>query len=158
MNRFSVVLVLALFPAAAFSQVPSELTPNGRERIKRASSSIVTVKATNDSGETVSQGLGFFVRKDLIATDREVVDRNSPYHISVAAKAGAVKVISSGSYFLPYVLVETQPDVSPLPLPDSDRIPANENVYMLSDAGEISTGKITGTTKIQNTPAFLLSL
>jgi TonB family protein len=148
---------VALFGAVTFSQQDSgELSPAAQERLKQAGASIVIVKASNESGETTAEGRGFFIRKDLIATDSEVVDRNT-HHVSVTTRTGAVKVISSGNYFLPYVLLETQPDVSPLPLPDSDRIAANENVYMLSDAGEILTGKITGATKIKNTPAFLVS-
>ena len=158
MKLFSVALTLALYGAVTLSHQDSgELSPAAKDRIKQAGASIVIVKATNESGEPTAEGRGFFLRKDLIATDSEVVDRNTP-HVSVTTKAGAVRVISSGNYFLPYVLLETQPDVSPLPLPDSDRIAANENVYMLSDAGEILTGKITGATKIKNTPAFLLSL
>ena len=157
MKLFSVALTLASCAVATFSQQdPGKLSPAAKDRLKQAAASIVVVKAANDSGETTAEGRGFFLRKDLIATDSEVVDRKTQ-HVSVTTRTGALKVISSGNYFLPYVLVQTQPDVSPLPLPDSDRIAANENVYMLSDAGEIITGKITGATKINNTPAFLVS-
>src|SRR6185369_2714266 len=158
MNRFTVALLLALFPAAAFSQTPAELNTWVRERIEHARASIVIVKAANDSGETVSQGQGFFVRKDLIATDSEVVDRNSRLHVSVTAKSGTPRVISSGRYLLPYVLLEPQSDVSPLTVADNEEVSLNDNVYMLGDSGEIITGKVTGKTKINNTPALLLSL
>lgn len=158
MKLFGVALAVAVCAVATFSQQnPGELSPAAIERIKQTSASIVIVKAASDSGETSSAALGFFIRKDLIATDSGVVDRNSRLHVSVDTKSGAAKVISWGNYFLPYVLVETQPNVTPLPLADSERVATNDYVYMLSDAG-ILTGKVTGTTTIKNTRAFLLSL
>jgi TonB family protein len=69
-----------------------------------------------------------------------------------------IKVLRPGNYFLPYVLVQTQPDVTPLSLGDSDRLAVNDAVYMLNNSGEITAGKITGTTTIKNTKAFLMSL
>jgi TonB family protein len=111
----------------------------------------------DESNQTISQALGFFVRKDLIGTDIQV-DRNSRVQVTVATKAGALKVLSSGHYFLPYVLLETPAEVSPLSLGDSEQVALNDDVYMLSDAGKIINGSITGKTTIKNTQAFLISL
>jgi len=157
-RSFNLAMILALCATATFSQDSNELNSTARARIEQARASIVVVKALDESNKTISQGLGFFIRKDLVVTDSEIVDRNSQRHVTAATKAGTLKVISSGNYFLPYVLVETQPDVSPLSLADSERLPANDSVYMLSDSGEITAGKITGTTTIKNTQAFLISL
>lgn len=154
----NVAVIFALFGATTFShQDPNELSSTARERIEQAGASIVTVKTVDAATKTISQVLGFFIRKDLIASDIEV-DRNSPLQVTVATKAGTVKVLSAGNYFLPYVLVETQAEVSPLSLGDSERVALNDSVYMLGDAGKIVSGSIRGTTKIKNTQAFLITL
>ena len=54
--------------------------------------------------------------------------------------------------------METQAEVSPLSLGDSERVGLKDSVYMLSDTGEIAAGTVTGTTTIKNTQAFLISL
>lgn len=154
----NVAMLLALCAAATFGQDPSELDSTARERMEQARAAIVMVKTVDQSNETISQAPGFFIRKDLIATDIENVDRNSRLQVTAATKVGTVKVLSSGNYFLPYVLLETPAEVSPLRLGDSERVALNDSVYMLNDSGEIAAGRITGTTTIKNTPAFLISL
>lgn len=154
----NVAMVLALCAAATFgNQDPSELDSTARERIEQARASIVMVKKMDQENQTISQAVGFFVRKDLVATDIEI-DRNSRVQVTAATKAGTVKVLSSGNYVLPYVLVETQAEVSPLSLGDSERVALNDAVYMFDDTGKIVSGTLTGTTTIKNTRAFLISL
>lgn len=154
----NLAIILALCGAAIFSQDPNELDSRARERIEQARASIVMIKAVDQSNETVSQSLGFFIRKDLVVTDREIVEKQLPLHVTAATKNDVVKVLSAGNYFLPYVLLEKQPEVSPLSLGDSERVALNDSVYMLSDAGKIAAGLVTGTTTIKNTRAFLISL
>jgi len=159
MKVLSVAMILAVCAAAAFSNQDSAgLSATARDRIKQARASIVVVQATDPANEKVSHALGFFIRKDLIATDSEMLDRNSHLHVTAAPKPGMVKVLSSGHYVLPYVLVEAQPEVAPLTLGESERVALNDSVFMLSDSGEITTGKVTGITTIKNNPAFLISL
>lgn len=158
LRRISSGMLLALCAVATFGQDTSELDATIRERIERARSSIVTVKVVGQSNETISESLGFFIRKDLVATDVEIVERKSRIEVTVATNAGAVKVLSSGNYFLPYVLLEKQAEVMPLTLADDERIALNDSVYMLSDSGKIVAGTITGATTIKNTRAFLISL
>ena len=155
----NVTMTLALCAAATFSnQDPSELDSMARARIEQARSSIVMVKVVDQSNETISQALGFFIRKDLVATDSEIADRNSRLHLTASTKERMIKVLSSGYYFLPYVLLETQAEVSPLSLGDSERVALNDSVYMLSDSGKIAAGRVTGTATIKNTRTFLISL
>lgn len=111
----------------------------------------------DQANEAISQTLGFFIRKDLVATDIEV-DRNSRLKVIAATKVGTVKVLSSGNYFLPYVLVQTQAEVLPLTVGDSERVVLNDAVYMSSDAGTIVSGRVLGSTTIKNTRAFLISI
>jgi TonB family protein len=152
-------MILVLCVAATFSnQDPPELDSTARARIEQARASIAIIEVVDQSNETISQALGFFIRKDLVATDNEVVDKNSRLHLTTATQKRMIKVLSSGNYVLPYLLVETQPDVSPLSLADSERVALNDSVYILSDSGEINAGKVTGTTTIKNTRAFLISL
>jgi TonB family protein len=150
-------IVLALYASATSSQELKELDATASGRIEQARASIVTVKLLDQRNETVSQAAGFLVRKDLIATDLEI-DRNSRLQVTAATKAGTMKVLSSGHYFLPYVLVDMQSEISPLSLGDSERVAVNDPVYMLSDSGKIVSGRITGFTTIKNTRAFLMTL
>ena len=157
-HSIDLAMIVALCATATFAQDSNELNSTAKERIRQARASIVVVKALNESNETIAQALGFFIRKDLVASDSEIVDRNAGHHVTAATNAGMVKVLYPGNYFLPYVLVEPQPDIKPLNLGDSERLAVNDNVYMLSYSGEITAGKITGTTTIKNTRAFLMSL
>lgn len=156
-RKINLALILALCAAPAFSnQDPPDSI--ARARIEQASTAIVTLKAIDQSDKPVSQSSGFFVRKDLVATDSEMLDANSALHLTAAIRTRPVKVLSSGHYVLPYVLVESQADVAPLTLGDSERVALNDAVYMLSDSGKIIAGRITGTTTIKNTKAFLISI
>ena len=157
-GSINLAMILALCATATFNQQSNELSATVRARIEQARASIVVVKAVDESNKTISQGLGFLIRKDLVVTDSEIVDRDSRRHITAATKAGTLKVLSSGNYVLPYVLLEPQQDISPLSLGDSERLAVNDSVYMLSDSGVITAGKITGATTIKNTRAFLISL
>lgn len=154
----NVPMILALCAGGTFSQDPSELDSTARERIEQARASIVMVKAVDQSNKTISQVPGFFIRKDLIATDIEIVDRNSRLHVTTTTNAGTAKVLSWGNYFLPYVLLATPAEVSPLSLGDSERVALNDKVYMLSDSGQIAAGRVTGATTIKNTQAFSINL
>ena len=154
----NVAMVLAVCAVATFGQDASELDSTARERIQQARASIVMVKAVDQSNQTIALAPGFFIRKDLIATGVETVDINSRLHVTAATQAGTAKVLSSGNYFLPYVLLETPAEVSPLSLGDSEQVAVNDSVYMLSDSGQIAAGRVTGIKTIKNTQAFSISL
>jgi TonB family protein len=152
----SIMLVLGA-AATSSSQTPSDLGSASRARIEQARASIVKVAAESESGQIVSQAMGFFIRNDLVATDLQESKKNSRVHVTTATK-GTLKVVSSGNYFLPYVLLETQAEVSPLRLGDSERVALNDSVYMLGDSGTIVAGTVTGTATIKDTRAFLITL
>jgi TonB family protein len=79
--------------------------------------------------------------------------------VSVAAtKERALRALATGHYFLSYVLLEKQSEVAPLRLSDSERVTVNDSVYMVDDQGAIAAGTVTGTTKIKDTPALVISL
>ena len=152
-------LVLAWCSAATFSnQEPAELDATARARIEQARASVVTVTVVDQANKTNSQSLGFFVRKDLIATDNEILDGNSRVQVSTGTQSRTIKVLSSGHYVLPYVLVETQAEVSPVNIADSERVAVNDSVYVLKASGKITAGKVTGATTIKNDPAFLINV
>jgi TonB family protein len=153
-----IAMILVWCGAAAFSnQDPAALNPTARARIEQARASIVRVKAVDQSNKTVSAALGFFIRKDLVATDSEILGGNLRLEPNDAA-THPIKVSSSGNYSLPYVLVEPQAEVSPLSLADSAQVATNDSVYMLTETGKIVAGRVTGTTTIKNTQAFLINL
>jgi TonB family protein len=149
--------ILTLYASAAFSQDLKELDSTAKGRIELARASIVTVKMLDERNETISQAEGFLIRKDLIATDLEI-DKNSRLQVTFATEASPIRVISAGNYFLPYVLVETQAEISPLSLGDSERVAVNDPVYMLSESGTIVGGRVTGSTTINNIRAFSMSI
>jgi len=157
--RFVFVAIIASFCVApAFqAQTPDELDSTARARIEQARSSIVIVRAENESTQKVSQAIGFLIRNDLVATDIQVPNEGSRVSIT-ATKQSALKVLSHGDYFLPYVLLEKQSEIAPLRLGDSEGVTVNDNVYMVGDEGAISTGKVTGTTTVKGARAFLISL
>ena len=153
-----VAIIASLCGAPTFqAQTPDELDSTARARIEQARDSIVIVRAENMSARPVSQAIGFLIRSDLVATDINVLNEGS--HVSViATKQSALKVLSRGNYFLPYVLLEKQSEIAPLRLGDSEGVMVNENVYVVGDHGPISAGTVTGTTTIKGARAFLISL
>jgi len=150
----AVALLPALCAAATYSQ---ELDPAARARIEQARASLVIVKLLDQQNQATSEATGFLIRKDLIATDLEL-DRNSHVQVTTGTTGASIEVGHPGHYFLPYVLIQTQADILPLSLGDSERVAQNDAVYMLSDSAKIVTGRITGTTMIKNTRAFSLDL
>ena len=153
-----VAIIASLCVAPAFqAQTPDDLDSTARARIEQARSSIVIVKAENESTQKVSQAIGFLIRSDLVATDIQAPNEGSRVSIT-ATKQSALKVLSHGDYFLPYVLLEKQSEIAPLRLGDSEGVMVNDNVYMVGDEGAISTGKVTGTTTVKGARAFLISL
>lgn len=154
----SAALILALSAVGVFSnQNEPDLSSAARARIEQARAAIVTIKTVDQSDQTTAQSRGFFIRKDLVATDGEVPDKNSRVVIT-APDQRTIRVVSPGHYFLPYVLVEPQADFPMLKLGDSERVAVNDRVYMLDEAGKIVTGIITGFTTLNHTRTFSLSM
>ena len=127
---------------------PAERHLRARARVEQARASIVIVRAENESTRKVSQAVGFLIRSDLVATDIHVLNEGSRVRVT-ATKQSAIKVLSRGNYFLPYVLLEKQSEIAPLRLGDSEGVTVNDNVYMVGDQGPISAGTVTGTTTIK---------
>ena len=64
-----VAIIASLCLAPAFqAHTPDELDSTARARIEQARSSIVIVRAENESTQKVSQAVGFLIRSDLVAT------------------------------------------------------------------------------------------
>lgn len=158
--RLVLIAIIAGLGAASICRAQSrnELDAAARARIEQARASIVTVRAENESSQPVSQALGFFIRDDLVVTDGSVLKTGSPLRVAVAKKETTFKVLSSGNYFLPYVLVEKQSEVPPLPLGDSEQVVVNDSVYMAGDNGAISVGMVTKIITINRYLAFHISL
>ncbi len=153
-----VAIIASLFAAPIFqAQSPDELDSTARARILQARASIVIVRAENESTQPPSQAVGFLIRSDLVVTDIPVLSEGSRVSVTMATTQSALKVLSRGNYFLPYVLLEKQSEIVSLRLADSE-VTVNDNVYMVGDEGEISAGKVTGTTTVKGDRAFLISL
>jgi TonB family protein len=158
--RVVVVAIVAILWGAptSLAQTPKELDPAARARIEQSRASIVFVRNESELAEPSSHAVGFFIRNDLVATDIEVLKERSRMLVTATTNQSMLKVLSSGNYFVPYVLLEKQAEVSPLRLGDSEQVALNNSVYMLGDEGAITAGTVTGTTIIKDTRAFLISL
>jgi TonB family protein len=159
-GKLVIVAIIASLSAAATlqSQTPDDLDSAARARIEQARASMVIVKAENQSPQPVSKAVGFLIRSDLVATDIHVLNEGSPVSITTATTQSTLKVLSRGNYFLPYVLLEKQPEIAPLLLGNSEGVAVNDNVYVVGDEGAIAAGKVTGTTTVKGAPAFLISI
>jgi TonB family protein len=162
LSRCVRILVLMIIAGVCAStsrpQERGELDSAARARIMQARASMVLITAENESGQTISRAAGFFIRKDLVATDIHVVNSGKRLRVAPAIREGALKVSSLGNYFLPYLLMERQEDVSPLELGDSESVTVNTRVYAINDSGAVSAGRVDGTSKVNNTPVFVISL
>src|SRR5690349_818852 len=98
----SVVITLAACAATFSNQDSGELNDAAIARIRQARASMVAIQVFGESNESATQARGFFVRKDLIATDSEIGGPRSRVSVSTV-KPGIIRVLSLGHYFLPYV-------------------------------------------------------
>jgi len=155
---FVAMVALVLAGARIHSQTVDELSASARARIEQARASIVTVKAENESGQTVAQAKGFTVRSDLVVTDPSAFSEAPHVRVVAATKTGTLEVLTTGHYFLPYVLLRQQSQLTPLRLGDSESVAVNDRVYMFDDHDVITAGRVTGMTTIKNDRAFLTSL
>jgi len=152
------IIVVFSGTATLKSQTQNDLDSIARAKIQQARASIVRVAAQNASGETVDHAIGFFVRKDLIATAIREIRTIPRLEVTSSTKEETLKISSWGNYVIPYVLMDNKPEIPPLKLGDSERVSVNDPVYVLDDSGAIIAGVVTGTTTINREPAFLLSL
>jgi len=155
---FLAMVALVLAGVRIHSQSSDELSASARARIEQARASIVTVKAENEAGQTVAQAKGFVVRTDLVVTDPSAFSEAPHVRVVAIAKSGTLDVLPTGHYFLPYVLLRQQSQLTPLRLGDSESVAVNDRVYMFDDHDVITAGRVTGTTTIKNDRAFLTSL
>jgi len=149
------IIVVFTVPTMLRSQTANDLDSAARERIQQARASIVKVAAQNSSGETV-RAIGFFVRKDLIATAIPEIRTIARVQVTSSTKGETLKVSSWGHYLIPYLLMESNQEIPPLKLGDSERVSINDPIYMIDDSRTI-VGTVTGTVIIDRAPAFLLS-
>jgi len=149
------IIVVFTVPTMLRSQTANDLDSAARERIQQARASIVKVAAQNSSGETV-RAIGFFVRKDLIATAIPEIRTIARVQVTSSTKGETLKVSSWGHYLIPYLLMENKSEIPPLKLGDSERVSINDPIYMIDDS-RTTVGTVTGTVIIDRAPAFLLS-
>jgi hypothetical protein len=157
LKLIKVAMIPVLYAAATYGQEVKDLDSAARGRIEQARASVVTVKVLDqqNASDLASGWFSCSKRSHRDGPGNRQEFASSSYRCD---KAGTIRVLSAGNYFLPYVLVETQTEISPLSLADSERVAVNDAVYMLGESGKIVSGRITGTTTIKNTQAYLIDL
>ena len=118
---------------------------------KKALATTVSLEVRDGNGITLGRGSGFFVRRNLIATNFHVID---------GAALISVKLVNTKvSYSIEGVTAIDEPndlallkvpvyDVTPLPLSDSDTVQVGETVYVAGNPkgleGTFSDGIVSG--------------
>jgi TonB family protein len=139
-----------------WAQTPAGLTPQAQARIEQARTSVVIINV-EDAQKHAASAAGVFVRDDLIATS--IVARTGSQVRVTGTDKQSVNVVSSGEYLLPYVLVVPKPNMAPVRLGDSDKVQANDRIFMFADSdGSISAGTVAGTRMVKHDRVFLISI
>ena len=149
MNPKTRLIILSLVfllsaPSFAFAQSVPQIA-------QRALAATVSIEVQDENGDTLGQGSGFFVRRNLIATNFHVID---------GATQGSARLVNTGrTYSIEGVTVEDESNdlallkvvvhgITPLDLGDSDAVQIGETVYVagnpLGFEGTFSDGIISG--------------
>lgn len=114
--------------------------------------SVVTVEVTDASRRTISLGSGFFVRSDVIVTNRHVVRGGAAARAHVASTdtnytvAGVIAQDADADLVL---LKLTQANMPSLPLADLSRLEIGESVYVFGSPkgleGSVTNGILSST-------------
>ena len=121
---------------------------------RKALSATVSLEMQDDNGDTFRQGSGFFVRRDLIATNFHVVDGASTGYarlVNTATKypiEGITATDETNDLALLKVRIH---GIAPLPIGDSDAVQIGETVFAAGNPagfeGTFSDGIISGRRK-----------
>jgi len=142
---------------------PSKKQQLNAEQIAAAILPIVVLIEINcDDGRTISQGSGFFVSGNLIATNRHVVQCGVKGSIKLSGQQSqrpitSIYVDDGSPYDLALVNVEG-PSVKPLPLSKGQNITVGKTVYVAGNPrgleGTFSNGIISGIRKDERVIQF----
>ena len=142
------IVLLSVLLFYILSSAPAQTVPQIAEKALAAT---VSLEMQDKNGKPLGRGSGFFVRRNLIATN---------YHVIEGAAQGTAKLVGKDTIYAiegitatdktnDLVLLKvTMPSVNPLPLGDSDTVRIGETVYVAGNPmgfeGTVSDGIISG--------------
>ncbi|HSB08343.1 MAG TPA: TonB family protein [Blastocatellia bacterium] len=141
---FTVVMLALSIAATARAQNPPDSDP--RAFLEKARASMVVITAEKASGEPMAPGVGFFVGRNLIATDLSVVISAGRIRVQPAGQDPKVDVSTYNNNRLVTILTVVRADGQPLTLGDSDKVAVNDRVFLLDyskNEGTLSGGIVT---------------
>ena len=121
------------------------------ELVQRALAATVSVEVEDENGTKLGRGSGFFVRRNLVATNFHVIDgaaRASVKLVNTETKYRVEGVTASDETNDLALLKVAMYGVTPLPLGNSDMVQITESVYVVGNPkdfeGTVSDGIISG--------------
>ncbi len=156
-KQILVALIIGLSNfVTAQAQTPRHRVLTAREIARRVFPSVVMLVARDENGRPVSQGSGFFVRGDAIATNRHVIESAAQIHVKVVGRnvSFEIKSIESTDKENDLALLKIEPPkAQSLLLGDSRRVAVGDTVYVVGSPegleGTFSQGIISGLRRIE---------
>jgi S1-C subfamily serine protease len=157
-----IVLQVSLAQAQAQRQPPKKQQLNAEQVAATILPRVVLIEINCDDGRTISQGSGFFVSGNLIATNRHVVQCGVKGSIKLTGQQSqrpitSIYVDDGSPYDLALINVEG-PSAKPLPLSKGQNITVGKTVYVAGNPrgleGTFSNGIISGIRKDERVIQF----
>lgn len=158
-NHIKGIILLFHFLFFSLGHASSQSVP---QLARKALSASVALEVRGASGDTLGQGSGFFVRRDLVATNFHVIDGAKKVNAKLVGTGITHRiegvVATDETNDLALIKVTTH-GVTPLPLGDSDKVQIGETVYVVGNPkgleGTFSDGIISARrdSGVKRTPA-----
>lgn len=152
LRKFIIALVInccVLFTAQAHTVRQRAMTAG--EIARRTFPSVVVLVAEDENGQAVSQGSGFFVRGDVIATNHHVIESAPRLHAKIVDRESSYEIrgiegVDKENDLALLKIVSTR--IRPLLLGDSNRVAVGDLVYVVGNPagleGTFSQGIVSG--------------
>ena len=146
--RIPMIMLVGVLLFCILSNAPAQTVP---QIAQKALAATVSLEMQDRNGKLLGRGSGFFVRRNLVATN---------YHVVEGAAQGTAKLVGKGARYTIEGFTATDKTndlallkvsvygINPLPLGDSDTIQIGETVYVAGNPmgfeGTVSNGIISG--------------
>ncbi|MEK6304376.1 MAG: TonB family protein [Acidobacteriota bacterium] len=105
-----------------------------REFLEKARASIVVLTGENKDGQPIAPGLGFWIDRNLIATDNRVVQDAVRLRVTVPGQESTPLelIFRDSSHRFAAILMGSRMQGTPLLLGDSDKVAVKDRVYLVN--------------------------
>ena len=146
-RSFQLILVVATINlCVSTARAQASADSDSRAFLEKARASMVVITVENESGQTVATGAGFFIGRNLIATDLSVVISARRIRVQPAGQEQKVDASTYNNNRLVTILTVPGTDGPPLTLGNSDKVSVNDRVFLLGYANHesvVSEGMVT---------------